>query len=66
MISPKLKKILSGIMIAGDILLGEVNTMPELSDSAAYPKLMADLGMRYPYLLDKLIEQAIEHADRSF
>ena len=50
----------------GDILLGEVNTMPELSDSAAYPKLMADLGMRYPYLLDKLIEQAIEHADRSF
>ena len=50
----------------GDILLGEVNTMPELSDKAAYPKLMADLGMRYPYLLDKLIEQAIEHADRSF
>lgn len=50
----------------GDILLGEVNTMPELSDQAAYPKLMADLGMRYPYLLDKLIEQAIEHADRSF
>ncbi len=50
----------------GDILLGEVNTMPSLSDQAAYPKLMADLGMRYPYLLDKLIEQAIEHADRSF
>ena len=50
----------------GYILLGEVNTMPELSDTAEYPELMADLGMRYPYLLDKLIEQAIEHADRSF
>lgn len=50
----------------GDILLGEVNTMPELFEAAAYPALMSDLGMRYPYLLDKLIEQAIEHSDRSF
>lgn len=48
----------------GDILLGEVNTMPELTEIAAYPELMADLGMRYPYLLEKLIEQAVEHADR--
>lgn len=50
----------------GDILLGEVNTMPELFEVAAYPALMSDLGMRYPYLLEKLIEQAIEHSDRSF
>lgn len=50
----------------GDILLGEVNTMPELTEIAAYPELMADLGMRYPYLLEKLIEQAVEHSDRSF
>ena len=50
----------------GDILLGEVNTMPALSEKAPYPVLMADLGMRYPYLLEKLIEQAAEHADRSF
>ena len=47
----------------GDILLGEVNTMPVLTEDAAYPQLMADLGMRYQYLLDKLIEQAAEHAD---
>ncbi|HAG13502.1 MAG TPA: D-alanine--D-alanine ligase A [Ruminococcus sp.] len=50
----------------GDILLGEVNTMPELAEAAAYPTLMADLGMRYPYLVEKLIEQAIEHSDRVF
>lgn len=49
---------------AGDILVGEVNTMPALSEDADYPQLMADLGMRYPYLLRKLIEQAIEHSDR--
>ena len=49
----------------GDIMIGEVNTMPELTEIDAYPELMADLGMRYPYLLEKLIEQAVEHADRS-
>ena len=50
----------------GEILLGEVNTMPTLTETAAYPALMADLGMRFPYLIEKLIEQAIEHADRAF
>ncbi|HAM69936.1 MAG TPA: D-alanine--D-alanine ligase A [Ruminococcus sp.] len=50
----------------GDILIGEINTMPELTEIAAYPELMSDLGMRYPYLLEKLIEQAFEHADRQF
>ena len=50
----------------GHILLGEVNTMPELAEAAAYPKLMADLGMRYPYLVEKLIDQAIEHSERGF
>lgn len=49
---------------SGNILLGEVNTIPELYETAPYPVLMADLGMRYPYLLAKLIEQAIEHSDR--
>ena len=48
----------------GDFLIGEVNTMPALSEDASYPRLMADLGMRYPYLLEKLIQQAMEHADR--
>ena len=50
--------------VRGDILIGEVNTMPALSEHESYPRLMADLGMRYPYLLEKLIQQAIEHADR--
>ena len=48
------------------VLIGEVNTLPALSESASYPRLMADLGMRYPYLIRKLIEQAVEHADRAF
>lgn len=50
----------------GEILLGEVNTMPALAEDAPYPMLMNDLGMRYSYLLEKLIEQALEHADRGF
>ena len=50
----------------GEILFGEVNTMPTLTPDAPYPLLMADLGMRYPYLIEKLIEQAVEHADRAF
>lgn len=50
----------------GDILLGEVNTMPVLYENGAYARLMGDLGMRYSYLLDKLIEQAAEHADPGF
>ena len=48
------------------VLIGEVNTMPVLSEDASYPQLMADLGMRYPYLIRKLIEQANEHADCAF
>ncbi len=47
---------------SGEILVDEVNTAPILSENAAYPLLMNDLGMRYGYLLDKLIQQAVEHA----
>ncbi|MBR3267416.1 MAG: D-alanine--D-alanine ligase [Oscillospiraceae bacterium] len=54
------------LTVRGEILLGEVNTMPALSEHAPYPVLMGDLGMRYPYLIEKLIEQAAEHADRGF
>lgn len=50
----------------GEILLDEVNTVPSLAKQAPYPQLMSDLGMRYSYLLDKLIEQAIEHSDQGF
>lgn len=50
----------------GEILLGEVNTMPALAEHSPYTMLMNDLGMRYSYLLEKLIEQAMEHADRGF
>ncbi|MBE6847706.1 MAG: ATP-grasp domain-containing protein [Ruminococcus sp.] len=50
----------------GALLLDELNTAPDLSADAPYPTLMNDLGMRYSYLLDKLIQQAMEHADRGF
>lgn len=50
----------------GDILFGEVNTMPELTEDADFPVLMSDLGVRYPYLIEKLIEHAVEHAEHGF
>ena len=42
------------------------NTMPGFTSISMYPKLMEDLGMSYGYLIDKLIEQAIDNADRNY
>ena len=43
-----------------------MNTMPGFTSISMYPKLMEDLGMSYGYLIDKLIEQAIDNADRNY
>lgn len=48
----------------GEIILNEINTMPGFTPISMYPKLMNDVGMSYSYLLDKLIEQAIDNSDR--
>ena len=48
-----------------EIILNEINTMPGFTDISMYPKLMRHLGMKPSYLIDKLIEQAIDNNDRA-
>jgi D-alanine-D-alanine ligase len=50
----------------GNLLLNKIGTAPGMRQNSVYPKLMRELGMELPYLLDKLMEQAIENFDRSF
>lgn len=50
----------------GGIVLNEINTMPGFTSISMYPRLMEDLGMTYHYLIDKLIEQAIDNAERNY
>lgn len=47
----------------GEIYLNEINTLPGFTPISMYPKLMRDIGMEYPYLIDKLIEQAMDNSD---
>ncbi len=49
----------------GTIILNEINTMPGFTNISMYPKLMEHLGMSQEYLVDKLIEQAMENTARS-
>lgn len=51
---------------SGEVILNEINTMPGFTSISMYPKLMEDLGMTYGYLIDKLIEQAIDNSDRNY
>ena len=50
----------------GTVILNEINTLPGFTPISMYPKLMENLGMSYSYLIDKLLEQAIENADRTY
>ncbi len=43
-----------------DIILNEINTIPGFTPISMYPKLMDNMGIPYPELLDRLIELAIE------
>lgn len=43
----------------GEVILNEINTMPGFTSISMYPKLMEYMGMTQPYLVDKIIEQAI-------
>ncbi len=49
----------------GTIYLNEINTLPGFTNISMYPKLMENLGMSQSYLVDKLIEQAIENTERN-
>ena len=48
-----------------EIILNEINTMPGFTSISMYPKLMRHLGMKPAYLVDKLIEQALDSNDRA-
>ncbi|MBR1459280.1 MAG: D-alanine--D-alanine ligase [Oscillospiraceae bacterium] len=48
----------------GEIIVNEINTMPGFTEISMYPKLMRHLGMKPTYLVDKLLEQALDSNDR--
>lgn len=50
----------------GQLLLNKIGVAPGLRKNSIYPKLMEYLGMSLPYLLDKMLEQAIENAERNY
>ena len=50
----------------GQLLLNKIGTSPGLRSNSVVPKLMQHYGMSMPYLIDKLLEQAIENADRNY
>lgn len=41
------------------IYINEINTMPGFTKISMYPKLFENVGIQYSYLLDKLIENAL-------
>ena len=43
-----------------EIVLNEINTLPGFTSISMYPKLWAASGVKYPKLIDKLIELALE------
>lgn len=43
-----------------DIILNEINTIPGFTDISMYPKLMSNMGITYPAMLDRLIQLAVE------
>ena len=48
------------------LLINEINTLPGFTSISMYPKLMEHLGMSQEYLVDKLIEQAMENSARTY
>lgn len=50
----------------GQLYLNEINTLPGFTSISMYPKLMEHMGMSQSYLIDKLIEQAIDNAEKNY
>lgn len=42
-----------------DVYINEINTLPGFTSISMYPKLFEAVGIRYSYLLDKLIELSV-------
>lgn len=50
----------------GELVINELNTMPGLTEVSGYPKMWAASGLRFPRLLETLIELAFErHREKS-
>lgn len=50
----------------GELLLNKIGTAPGLKSNSVYPKLMSGLGIDQEELMDMLLEQAMENADRNY
>ena len=44
----------------GTVYLNEINTLPGFTQISMYPKLMENMGISQPELLDKLITLSLE------
>ncbi|MCC8069079.1 MAG: D-alanine--D-alanine ligase [Ruminococcus sp.] len=44
----------------GEVILNEINTLPGFTPISMYPKLMNEIGIDYPTLLDNLLTDAME------
>lgn len=49
----------------GGIVLNEINTIPGFTPISMYPKMMENMGITYPALLDRLIQLAAETVDNA-
>jgi D-alanine-D-alanine ligase len=50
----------------GELLLNKIGTMPGLRKNSVFPKLMEELGFSHDELIDVLVEQAVDNADRTY
>jgi D-alanine-D-alanine ligase len=48
----------------GDLYINELNSLPGFTESSMFPRLWAASGLSYPALLDRMIELAVERAER--
>jgi D-alanine-D-alanine ligase len=48
----------------GEVVVNEINTIPGFTSTSVYAKLFEAAGIRYPDLLDRLIELALERHER--
>jgi D-alanine-D-alanine ligase len=45
----------------GEVFLNEINTLPGFTATSMYPELWAATGIAFPYLVDKILQLALEH-----
>ena len=50
----------------GELLLNKIGTMPGLRKTSVFSKLMSGLGYSHEELIDELLEQAADNADRTY